>query len=182
MSSLEKNTAGTLSGSTMVRRIGSMQEPSSHHSLSANPDSELSGFTQVRLSLFALSANYCRYNRLWTRIQITSCPRLMELNRVPPPRLLKTTWSLQLLSGLMERSCKLPQLKTKNAAFRNHARQHFKLEDPIEKPPKRLKQYSRYTILMEDRVLALESEFAVLTNKPTPAETRAGAARVKEQA
>jgi len=41
-----------------------MQEPSSHHSLSANPDSELSGFTQVRLSLFALSANYCRYNRL----------------------------------------------------------------------------------------------------------------------
>ena len=68
------------------------------------------------------------------------------------------------------------------AASRNHVRQFFKLEDPIEKPPKRLKQYSRYTILMEDRVLALESEFAVLTNKPTPAETRAGAARVKEQA
>lgn len=81
----------------------------------------------------------------------------MELNRVPPPRLLKTTWSRQLLSSLMERSCKLSQLKTKNAAFRNHARQHFKLEDPIEKPTKRLKQYSRYTILMEDRVLALES-------------------------
>jgi len=64
MSWLEKNTAGTLSGSTVVRRIGSMQNSSSHHSLSANPDSELSGFTQVRLILFALSANYCRYNRL----------------------------------------------------------------------------------------------------------------------
>lgn len=64
MSWLEKNTAGTLSGSAVVRRIGSMQNPSSHHSLSANPDSELSGSTQVRLILLALSANYFRSNRL----------------------------------------------------------------------------------------------------------------------
>ena len=64
MSWLEKNTAGNLSGSTVVRRIGSMQNSSSHHSLSANPDSELSRSTQVRLILLTLSANYFRSNRL----------------------------------------------------------------------------------------------------------------------
>lgn len=61
--------------------------------------------------------------------------------------------------------------------FRNRARTVSKLEDRIGKAPKRLKQLSKYTVLMEDRMLALETEVAVLSNKPTPAETQGEAAR-----
>ena len=52
------------------------------------------------------------------------------------------------------------------------------LEKRTKKAQKRLKQHNQYNILIEDRILALETEVAILNNGPTPAQVEDAAKQV----